>query len=129
MGWRRARGARSRLLPAADRLKSAVMRERRSSERLPMVAPVEVVTRERTDLDPQLAKLHVPGLAAGIIKNGELACASAAGMADIAAGRPVTPDTLFLLASTSKTVTATALMSLDDKFSLDDAASSHLPFQ
>src|SRR5256885_2023397 len=119
------------------------MRERRSSDREPMDATVEVVTRERTDrfklrdrseggvllaaacatpadapppcatdLGPELAKLNVPGLAAGIVKDGQLQCTAVAGMADIEANRPVTADTLFLLASTSKTVTATALMTL-----------------
>src|SRR5258706_11392899 len=67
-----------------------------------------------TDLQPELAKLNVPGLAAGIVKHGALMCTTAAGMANIADNRPVTADTLFMLASTSKTVTATTLLALFD---------------
>jgi CubicO group peptidase (beta-lactamase class C family) len=92
--------------------------------------PTEVRTCQ-TDLAPELAKLNVPGLAAGIIKNGKLACTAAAGFANIEEQRPATADTLFLLASTSKTVTATAVMQLvdDGAIALDDAISTHLPFQ
>src|SRR4029077_8625612 len=81
-----------------------------------------------TDLGPELAKLNVPGLAAGIVKDGQLQCTAVAGMADIEANRPVTADTLFLLASTSKTVSATALMTLADKFGLDDDVNPTLRF-
>lgn len=85
----------------------------------------------KTDLESQLATLKVPGLAVGIVKNGRLACTAAAGMADIAAKRPVTPDTLFTLASTSKTVTATAVMQLvdDGLLHLDADVNEHLPFR
>jgi len=65
-----------------------------------------------TDVAAELGALHVPGIAAGIIKHGQLACTATAGMADIANARPVTPDTVFAWALVSKTVTATALMIL-----------------
>src|SRR5689334_15553350 len=77
------------------------------------VGPVVVPTCN-TDVASALGALHVPGVAAGIIKHGQLACTATAGMADIASARPVTPDTVFAWASVSKTVTATALMILYD---------------
>jgi CubicO group peptidase (beta-lactamase class C family) len=84
-----------------------------------------------TDLTPWLAKLNVPGISAGIVKNGKLACTAVAGMANIEENRPVTPDTLFCIASVSKTITATAVMQAvdDGKLSLDTDVSSYLPFK
>jgi len=85
----------------------------------------------RTNLARQLRTLDVPGLAATIVKNGRLVCAAAAGMANIEQEQPATPDTLFLIASVSKTITATALMQLRDqgRFRLDDDVNAHLPFR
>src|SRR5262249_59473276 len=85
----------------------------------------------KTDLASQLQRLDVPGLAAGIVKNGRLVCTGAAGMANIEQKKPVTADTLFLIASVSKVVTATALMQLQEegKFKLDDDVNRYLPFR
>jgi CubicO group peptidase (beta-lactamase class C family) len=87
--------------------------------------------RQTADLKSELQTLGVSGLAAGIVKNGRLVCTAVAGMANIEQNRPVTPDTLFILASVSKTVTATALMQLYDqgRFKLDDDVNKYLPFQ
>ena len=85
----------------------------------------------RTDLTRRLRTMDVPGLAAAIVKNGRIVCTAVAGMANIEQQRPVTPDTLFLIASVSKTITATALMQLYDegKFQLSDDINNYLPFR
>lgn len=90
-----------------------------------------VVPSCKTKLTKQLKALDVPGVAAAIVKDGYLVCAGAAGMANIEANIPVTPETLFLVASISKTVTATALMQLHErgKFKLDDDVNNFLPFR
>lgn len=90
----------------------------------------QTVASCQTDLTPYLERLRVPGLAAAIVKDGHLVCTGTAGMADISANRPVTDDTLFLIASVSKTVTATALMQLAEQgeFELDDDINHYLPF-
>lgn len=51
------------------------------------------------------------------------------GFADIAAGEPMKPDSLFWIASQSKAMTAAAVMMLVDegKLSLDDPVEKHLP--
>ena len=51
------------------------------------------------------------------------------GWADIEAKRPMTPDTLFWIASESKPMTAVAVMMLVDegKLALDDPVEKHLP--
>jgi len=85
----------------------------------------------KTDLNSQLRILNVPGLAAAIVKDDRIVCTAVAGFANIRQNKPVTPDTLFLIASVSKTITATALMQLydQDKFELDDDISDYLPFK
>ena len=88
-------------------------------------------TKCATDLGPELARLIVPGLSAGIIKDGKLVCTAVAGLADIEGNRPVTPDTVFAWASVSKTVTSVTLMSLFDegKLRLDDPIDAHVSFR
>jgi CubicO group peptidase (beta-lactamase class C family) len=87
-----------------------------------------------TDLTAALAELRVPGLSASIVKNGRVVCTAVAGTAAVAKdgnpATPVTPETDFLWASVSKTVTATAVMQLweQGKFQLDDDINRYLGF-
>jgi CubicO group peptidase (beta-lactamase class C family) len=78
-----------------------------------------------------MAEAHMPGLAACLVKAGKVAWCNGYGLADVKAMRPVTTDTVFLIASVSKTVTATTLMQLweKDAFELDDDIAGALPFQ
>ena len=68
-----------------------------------------------------MAEAGIPGLAAGVVRGGELVWSKGYGFADVAAGRAVTSDTLFTLESITKPVAMTALMQLRDErgFSLD----------
>lgn len=74
---------------------------------------------------------NVPGAALLCIQNGQIKSIKTYGLADPKSGRPVTTNTLFTVASLSKTVTATALMILYEKgkFTLDDDVSMYLPFK
>jgi CubicO group peptidase (beta-lactamase class C family) len=71
-----------------------------------------------------------PGLAACIVKNDRIAWEGYYGLANIASQDPVKPGTIFMLASVSKTVVATALMQLwqGGRFKLDDSINAYLPF-
>lgn len=82
------------------------------------------------NFEKQREKLGVPGLSAVIVKHGRIVCTAVAGMADIEQKRPVEPETLFVWASVSKTVTAAAVMALvdDGALTLDDDINDHLPF-
>ena len=74
---------------------------------------------------------NIPGLSAGIIKDGKLALAKGYGYADIDKDIPFTPNTInHSIASVSKTITATALFQLweNDLFELDDPINDYLPF-
>jgi CubicO group peptidase (beta-lactamase class C family) len=83
-----------------------------------------------TDVAAAMPAMRVPGVSAGVIAGGRLACTATGGDADIEAGRAVTPDTLFAWASVSKTVTATAAMILveEGRIGLDDDVAMHVPF-
>ena len=71
---------------------------------------------------------HQPGLAVGIVFDGELLWGQGFGNADIEAKIPVTLDTRFRIASISKTFTAVAILQLRDggRLSLDDPVSRRL---
>ena len=73
---------------------------------------------------------HVPGLAACIVKNDRIEWEGYYGFANIATQDSVKPSTIFMLASISKTVTASALMQLYEqgRFQLDDSINAYLPF-
>ena len=76
----------------------------------------------------QLHQLHQPGLAMGLVHNGELLWGRGYGLANIAEAKPITLDTRFRIASITKTFTATAILQLRDagKLRLEDAVSDYL---
>ena len=78
----------------------------------------------------EMSQRHIPGLSACIVKKGTLLWTGNYGFANISQGIPVDSNTIFMLASVSKTVTATALMQLyeDNLFGLDDNIKNYLPF-
>ena len=75
------------------------------------------------------ARARVPGIAYGIVVDGELAHSGAAGYRDIAAKAPADIDTVFRIASMTKSFTAMAILKLRDegKLALDDAAERYVP--
>jgi CubicO group peptidase (beta-lactamase class C family) len=68
------------------------------------------------------------GLAVGVVRNGSLEFFGAHGVADLASNTPVTEDTVFRVASITKTFTAVAVMQLRDqgRIDLDAPASDYL---
>jgi CubicO group peptidase (beta-lactamase class C family) len=72
---------------------------------------------------------HIPGMVWGIVQDGRLVHVKGAGIQDVQAKRPVTPETLFRIASMSKAFTAVAILKLrdDGKLSLDAPAETYVP--
>lgn len=72
---------------------------------------------------------RLPGAVAGIVHGDRLVWSEAIGYADLAARRPLTRDTLFPIASVTKTFTGTAVLRLRDGglLRLDDPAVKYLP--
>lgn len=77
-----------------------------------------------------MKKSHVPGLAAAVVKNNSVLWDGYYGMANIKDKKPVTSDTLFQIASISKTITACAVMQQVEKgqLHLDRDLNEILPF-
>jgi len=73
---------------------------------------------------------HKPSISVCIIKNDSVVWSKGYGLYDIENNKPATPETLYLLASISKTVAATAIMQLYEQelFDLDDDVNDYLPF-
>jgi CubicO group peptidase (beta-lactamase class C family) len=76
-----------------------------------------------------LKTFSVPGIAVGIVKDGKLIFAKGYGVRSLTTQQPVTPQTLFGIASNSKAFTATALGMLADagKLKWDDKVTDYLP--
>jgi D-alanyl-D-alanine-carboxypeptidase/D-alanyl-D-alanine-endopeptidase len=72
---------------------------------------------------------HVPGLVYGIVANGRLVHVRGIGVQDLESRRPVTPDTLFRIASMTKAFTALTILKLrdDGKLRLDAPAEDYVP--
>src|SRR5688500_8788016 len=66
----------------------------------------------------KMAEYGVPGVAFGIVRNGQ-ATVRGLGVTNLDNPQPVTPDTVFALASISKTVTTTAMMRLVEQGKVD----------
>ncbi|HEV7820155.1 MAG TPA: serine hydrolase domain-containing protein, partial [Burkholderiales bacterium] len=71
----------------------------------------------------------VPGVVTLVTDRERVLYKSAFGVADVATGRPLTPDALFRIASMTKPVTSVALMQLIEqgRLGLDDPAEKYLP--
>lgn len=69
-----------------------------------------------------------PGLSLAIANRDGLVDARAYGLADVADGRPMTPETIFRAGSMSKLYTATAVLQLidDGRLALEDELNDHL---
>ena len=70
-----------------------------------------------------------PGCAAGALRNGEFVYRGAYGMANLDYGIPLTPDSIFRMASVSKQFTVAAVLVAEDQglLSLEDPLRKHFP--
>jgi D-alanyl-D-alanine carboxypeptidase len=76
----------------------------------------------------EMAARQIPGAAVAVIANGAVVKRASYGKASLELDVPVTASTLFPLASTTKELTAVAIMTLveDGKLALDDSVRAHL---
>jgi len=75
-----------------------------------------------------MASMKVPGFTVAVILDGELAALDAFGVRDLA-GRPATPDTIYYIASCTKTYNGLAIVKLaeEGKIDLDAPVRTYLP--
>lgn len=77
----------------------------------------------------RVERQHIPGAVMGIIIDDKLVWVKSAGVNDVKTRVAVTPDTVFRIASMTKSFTAMAILKLRDegKLSLDDPVSKYVP--
>jgi CubicO group peptidase (beta-lactamase class C family) len=91
--------------------------------------PVDDIVADLEEFIPtQMDQEGVPGAAVALIHDGEVAWAEGFGVANTFTGEPVTADTVFEVASISKTVTAYTALRLVDQglLSLDEPVDTYL---
>ena len=103
---------------------------------LSAISPKTIAFAQADDRFEELAKLieskmteyHVPGVSFGLMKNGKTTLRSF-GVTSVEDPQPVTPETVFPIASISKTFCATAMMRLIDqgKVELKSPVRKYLP--
>ena len=76
-----------------------------------------------------MADNHVPGIVYGVVRTDGTQLIGAQGVQDLGQRRPVTPDSLFRIASMTKAFTALSILNLRDqgKLRLDDLAEQYVP--
>jgi CubicO group peptidase (beta-lactamase class C family) len=79
----------------------------------------------------QMLAALTPGIAVAVVRGDEIVWSTGAGWADIDQGIRARPDTAFMLASVSKTVTCAGIMTLvqDGVLDLDADINGYLPFE
>jgi CubicO group peptidase (beta-lactamase class C family) len=84
-------------------------------------SPSDVRRLRRLELqfDQLRSRLRIPGMSAVIVKDQKLIWAKGFGFADLEKRAPATPDTLYYIASLTKTFATTALMQLVEQGKLD----------
>ncbi|HRP08715.1 MAG TPA: serine hydrolase domain-containing protein [Gemmatimonadales bacterium] len=98
---------------------------------LPLLAQAHPAGAERlrSHLDRTVAEGKAAGIVAVVMQHGEVIFSHATGMSDREAGRPMTADALFRIASQTKALTSVAAMTLveDGTLALGDPVSRWLP--
>jgi CubicO group peptidase (beta-lactamase class C family) len=116
-------GASAAPLTAADKAHIAAIENG-------LVPPIVVKGRPAPaqTLAARMAQAKVPGVSIAFFDHGRIVWAKGYGLADVASGRPVTPDTLFQAGSISKPVTASAALRLVEagKLELDQDVNTRL---
>ncbi|MDG1276030.1 MAG: serine hydrolase [Algoriphagus sp.] len=91
---------------------------------------IKTISSDLQELIASYSKANnIPGIAYGIVVDGELVISSAVGVLDINKQSPVTTSSEFRIASMTKSFTAMAILKLRDegKLSLNDPVSKYIP--
>src|SRR5256712_1978003 len=80
-------------------------------------------------MQEMIAKNEIAGAVTVVVTKDKLLHLESTGFADVAAKRPMTPDTLFWIASMTKPITGTAILMLQDegKLNVTDPVAKYLP--
>ncbi len=100
-----------------------------NSSFVPAESPLKSLAELQPAMEAEIAAQHAAGVVTLVMRDGKLIHHAAAGMADIERKIPMKTDSIFWIASMTKSVSATTIMTLVDegKLSLDAPASQWLP--
>jgi CubicO group peptidase (beta-lactamase class C family) len=91
---------------------------------MPEIRELEI----KASVEKTLNRRPAVGFALGVVRNGSLEFFYGHGVADVASKRPVAEDTVFRIASITKTFTAIAIMQLSEQGLVDlDAPANNYP--
>ncbi|AKC87123.1 serine hydrolase domain-containing protein [Pseudoxanthomonas suwonensis] len=95
----------------------------------PSRAATDEAARIARAVDDTVARYGLPGIAVGVVRDGRVVAVETRGELSAGGGEPVSPDTLFKIASNTKAMTAGVLARLVDagKLQWDDPVTRHLP--
>jgi len=97
-----------------------------------LLVHVDFSSPEKLDdfIEAKMEAVEAKGLAIAFIENGQISWSNNYGHADVEAGIRVTDETVFQIASVSKTVTGVAIMQLYERglIDLDVSINRYLPF-
>lgn len=81
--------------------------------------------------EQSLQTAQLPGVAVAIVKNGKIVLERGFGFANLESKTPMTPSSVLVVGSLSKTITGTALMQMVEagKLQLDADVNTYLPFK
>ena len=98
---------------------------------LPRPLPARTIARLDERIQHHMRLAGIPGPALGLARDGAVVDVRGYGLADVQGERPVGPDTLFHIASITKTITALAISRLaqDGRLGLDTPVAGHLDFE
>src|SRR5688572_8259458 len=87
-------------------------------------------TRLTPFLEQMVVLQRVPGMAVGVVEDDQLVYARCFGTTNLDTGQPVTPQTLFHMASITKTFVGTAIMQFVEagELDLDAPITTYLPY-
>jgi D-alanyl-D-alanine carboxypeptidase len=95
-----------------------------------LISCITAQTADKVDefINAEMQKLHVPGVAVAVIKDGKVIKSKGYGLANVETNTPVTTETVFKIGSISKPIIAMGIMLLveEGKISLDDKISKYL---
>lgn len=111
------------LLPTGDS-RTGVVRYPIAPSAAEFVAPgyAEASNYARAEVEGVRRYFKLPGISAGVLIDGQVVWQEGFGLADVDAGRRVTPDTRFRVGSISKPITALAMATLVEAGRLDPDA-------
>ena len=120
------------LLGIAANIQTAASAAKLSQQESPLrqSEPVEAIVADLESFIPDyMREEDIPGVAIALIRDGEVVWTEGFGVANVLTRQPITPETLFEIASNSKVVTAYIALRLVDQgmLSLDKTLNAYLP--